>query len=174
MLKKCLIIVSVSLVLLACLKRDEYSNIPVIKYKSMWKSGNSLVIQFSFTDGNGDIGLKDDETYFPFGPCDKFYKNLIIDPYRMKNGEFILARKIVPSDCSPDTSILWDTVGYDQRIKYLVPETKDKTLQGEIEVTLNEVLDEFQGDTIKFRLILIDRELNKSKPIETDVIIVPL
>jgi hypothetical protein len=139
----------------------------------MWRVENSLVIQFSFTDGDGDIGLKDDETYFPFGPCDKFYKNLIVDPYRTENGKFILARKIIKSDCSPDTAVIWDTVGYDQRIKYIVPEGKNKTLEGEIEVTLNEVLTEFPEDTIKFKLILVDRALNKSNQIETDAVIIP-
>jgi len=81
-----------------------------------------------------------------------------------------LARKIVPSDCSPDTVTLWDTVGYDQRIKYIVQEGKDKTLEGDIEVVLNQVLDEFPNDTIKFKLILIDRDLNKSNEIETEIV----
>jgi len=160
-----------SIVLLSCLRKDDFSEIPIIEYTEMYQFEQSLVIKFSFTDGNGDLGLKDDETYYPFGPCDEFYKNLIIDPYRRENGEFVLARKIVPSDCSPDTVTLWDTVGYDQRIKYIVQEGKDKTLEGDIEVTLNEVLNEFPNDTIKFKLILIDRALNKSNEIETDVMI---
>ena len=158
---------------LSCLKKEDFSNIPVIKYKTMWRVEQNLVIQFTFTDGDGDIGLKDDEVYPPYGPCDDYYQNLIVDPYRIDHGEFVLARKVIKSDCSPDTAIIWDTVGYDQRIKYLVPEGKNKALEGEIEVTLNQVLDEFQGDTIKFGLRLIDRALNKSNYIETEAIIAP-
>lgn len=164
-------ILSVSLLLSSCLKKEEFSNIPEIEYLEMWRVENSLVVKFSFTDGDGDIGLKDDEVYYPFGPCDEYYKNLIIDPYRTENGKFVLARKIVPSDCSPDTVVVWDTVGYDQRIKFIEREGSQKALEGEIEVTLNEVLEEFPNDTIKFKLILIDRALNKSKEIETEAVI---
>jgi hypothetical protein len=159
------------LVFSSCLKRNQYSDLPIIKYKSIWRVDNSLVIKFSFTDGNGDIGLKDEEVYFPFGPCDKYFKNLIIDPYRREGGKFVIARKIVPSDCGPDSITTWDTVGYDQRIKYIFVEGKDKNLEGDIEVTLNEVLDEFPNDTIKFKLTLYDRALNKSNEIESETVV---
>lgn len=158
-------------ILPSCLKRDEFSDIPIIEYKSISQFENSLIVRFSFTDGNGDIGLKEDEDYYPFGPCDPHYKNLVVDPYRTVEGEFILARKVVPSDCGPDSITTFDTVGYDQRIKYIVPETRDKTLEGDIEVTLNEVLEEFPNDTIKFKLRLYDRALNASNEIETEVVI---
>ena len=171
-MRKNLIAVSlIALTFSSCLDKDSFSDIPAIEYIDMVQADRSLVVRLSFTDGDGDIGLKPDEDYFPFGPCDQYYKNLIIDPYRKVNGEYILARIIVPSDCSPDSITTWDTVGYDQRIKYIVPETKDKTLEGEIKVTLNEVLEEFPGDTIKFKLTLIDRALNRSNTIETDAVI---
>ena len=156
----------------ACLKKEDFSDIPKITYKEIYQVENSLVIRFAFTDGNGDIGLKESEDYYPFGPCDPYYKNLIVDPYRRVNGKFVLARKIVPSDCF-DTIVVWDTVGYDQRIKYIEPEGNIKTLEGDIEVTLNEVLDEYPNDTILFKLTLIDRALNRSNEIETDIILTP-
>lgn len=166
-----LIFIFTAVLFQSCLRRDEFSDIPSISYTEMYKLENSLVIKFSFTDGNGDIGLKDSEDYYPFGPCDPHYKNLIVDPYRKVDGQFILARKVVPGECGPDTIATFDTVGYDQRIKYIVPESKDKTLEGDIEVILNEVLEEFPNDTIKFKLRLFDRALNPSNEIESDVVI---
>jgi len=69
-----------TVVLSSCLRKDDFSEIPIIEFKEMYQIDQSLVIKLSFTDGNGDIGLRDDEDYYPFGPCDEFYKNLIIDP----------------------------------------------------------------------------------------------
>ncbi len=164
-------VLTLLVILSSCLRRDEFSNIPEIKYKEMYREDQSIWIKFSFTDGDGDIGLRDDMVYPPFGPCDEHYFNLIVDPYRTDNGEFVIARKPVISDCSTDSLIIWDTVGYDQRIKYIDPESSSKTLEGEIDVKLNEVLNEFPGDTILFRLRLLDRALNESNEIETDILI---
>ena len=108
---------------------------------------------------------------YPFGPCDPYYKNLIIDPYILENGNFILARKVILSDCSTDSLILWDTVGYDQRIKHMTPDGRDKSLEGDIEVTLNEACLEYPNDTVKFKLRLIDRALNTSNEIESEAVL---
>ena len=159
------------IVLTSCLKKDEFSNIPAIDYKEMRRIDNDIVIKFSFTDGDGDIGLTDEETSYPFGPCDPYYKNLIIEPYILENGNFILARKVILSDCSTDSLILWDTVGYDQRIKHMTPDGRDKSLEGDIEVTLNEACLEYPNDTVKFKLRLIDRALNTSNEIESEAVL---
>ena len=44
-------------------------------------------------------------------------------------------------------------------------------MEGDIDVKLNEVLSEFPGDTILFKLRLYDRALNMSNEIETEVLI---
>lgn len=169
-MRKLFAFILVTTLLASCLRRDDFSDIPEIEYKSIFRDDRSLVIVISFTDGDGDLGLKDNQTQYPFGPCDPYYKNLVVDPYRLVDGEFVLSRLIVPGDCGTDTNIVYDTVGYDQRIKFIEPTGKDKTLEGDMEILLNGVLDEFPGDAIKFKVRLMDRALNFSNEVETDVV----
>ena len=164
--------VSCSLVLLitACLDKETFSDIPEIGFEDIKPEGTSVIVKISFTDGDGDLGLKDSENFFPYGDCDPFNKNLIVDPYFLQDKVWVSGRYVVESDC-PDRE--YDTLGFDQRIKYLVPDGADKTLQGDIFVTLNDVLLTIPDDTVKFRITLIDRALNHSNEIETPAIITP-
>ena len=169
-MRKLISVLIVAILLYSCLDKETFPVEPVIVYESMAIDGNDVIVKFTFTDGDGDIGLKDDELYYPFGDCDKYNKNLIVDPYYFKDGEFVLGRFIRKSDCPGKT---YDTLGFDQRIKYIVPEGNNKTLQGDIYVTLNQAILTLPDDTIKFKLTLIDRLLHKSNEIETETIITP-
>ncbi len=69
--------ISVFLISLAlmtsCLEPDEISEIPKIKFKRLEfvdvdNGADSLKLTFDFEDGDGDIGLQDDETYSPYHP----------------------------------------------------------------------------------------------------------
>lgn len=164
--------------LLSCLNRDDFSEVPVITYKDMHIEGSSIVIKISFTDGDGDIGFREGEEYFPFGPCDEYHNNLLVDPYYMNDGEFVIGTVLdYDSKCypkpSPDTGYFPDTLGYYYRLAYLVPDGKDKTLEGDIFITLNQAVNEFPDDTVKFSIFLYDRALHKSNVIETPSIITP-
>jgi len=162
----------------SCLNRDSFSEIPEITFKEMNIEGNSIVIKISFTDGDGDIGFREGEENFPFGPCDEYHNNLLVDPYYMQDGEFVIGTVLdYDSKCypkpNPDTGYFPDTIGYYYRIAYLVPDGKDKALEGDIYITLNEALIEFPDDTVKFSIALYDRALHKSNVVETNSIITP-
>ncbi|MEQ8325125.1 MAG: hypothetical protein RIC15_04380 [Vicingaceae bacterium] len=162
----------------SCLKREEFSEIPKIEYRSMTVEGNDIELRISFTDGDGDIGFREGEEQFPFGPCDEYHYNLLIDPFYLKDGEYVIGTVLdYDSKCypksSPDTGYFPDTVGYYYRVAYLVPDGKDKSLEGDIYITLNEVLNEFPDDTIKFSIYLIDRALHRSNVVQTEALITP-
>lgn len=158
------------LVLFSCLEKEDFSYIPNLEFEEIFQQGNDVVVKFKFTDGDGDIGLRDIELDYPYGDCHPFNKNLIVDPYYLENGEYILGRFVRESDC-PDRE--YDTLGFDQRIRYIVPEGKDKTLQGEIYVTLNDAVIILPDDTVIFKIRLLDRMLNVSNEIQTTPIITP-
>jgi hypothetical protein len=162
----------------SCLNKEDFSEIPKITFKEMSIKGSSIVIKISFTDGDGDIGFKENEEQFPFGPCDEYHNNLLVDPYYMEDGQFVIGTVLdYDSECypkpSPDTGFYPDTVGYYYRLAYLVPDGKDKTLEGDIYITLNEALNEFPDDTVKFSIFLYDRALHKSNVVETPSLITP-
>src|SRR4051812_48389401 len=74
------------LLLAACRKVDEYPNIPALSYKSVTFSSNSLgqffTLTATVTDGDGDIGYKDDESNGDFDNSDltknPYYYNFVI------------------------------------------------------------------------------------------------
>ena len=156
----------ISLFFLACLDKEDFSYIPHIEYKEMLLNDNSIIVKISFTDGDGDIGLKDGEEG-PYAPCTDYHHNLFVDPYIMIDGEFKERvfldheSKCFPKH-APDTGFYPDTNGYVFRTAYLVPEGKDKNLEGDMYVTLNDALITFEGDTVKFQIKLLDRLIMKA------------
>ena len=60
-----------------CLPKEEFSNIPSISFEKLEyvKSNNninqdSINLTISFTDGDGDLGLSNDDVNFPYNPYD--------------------------------------------------------------------------------------------------------
>lgn len=164
-----------SMFLFSCLDKEDFSYIPKIEYKEMYQQDSSIIIKISFTDGDGDIGLRENEEG-AYAPCTDYHYNLFVDPYIKVDDQFV-ERYFLDRDSkcfpkpAPDTGYYPDTVGYYYRTAYLVPEGKDKNLEGDIYITLNDALITFRDDTIKFNIKLIDRAHNESNIVETEVII---
>ena len=71
----------ISFIVIGCDNNNDISEIPLISHESLIfkKSNNSivqdsLILTINFTDGNGDLGLSNEEIYFPYHPY-----NAIID-----------------------------------------------------------------------------------------------
>lgn len=69
-------IISIILLVSACYSAPDYSDIPSISYKALVfheseTTGDSLILRFNVEDGDGNIGLDDDETYYPYEPYDE-------------------------------------------------------------------------------------------------------
>lgn len=144
----------------SCRKTEDYPDTPEIEYKSFETYKDSAVFTFSFTDGDGDIGLRKSDTTGKFSVGQKYYYNLFLEYYEMKNGQFEKIDLIVP---------------FYYRIPFVDNEGRDKTLQGDISVTLTPFYYDFTSpyDTLKYEAYLVDRDLNESNIIETPELIKP-
>jgi hypothetical protein len=142
-------------ILISCSKKEEYPIIPQIEFLGMTKIFNPNlnlsdrgVLAISFKDGDGDIGLRDNEILPPYD------YNFFVNYYELQNGEEVRV-------------IIQDSTEFNARIPVLTPDGNVKAIKGEIEDTL--FIYNFQSsfDTIKFDAYLVDRALNKSNTIST-------
>ncbi len=155
----------------ACKKYEEFPPEPVIKYLDfiMLRDSEGIdqrgVLKFSYTDGDGNIGLYSEDTVAPYD------YNLFIKYFELQNGVFKEIFLITPTYIN-DSTIVYDTATFNGRIPILTPAGKNKAIRGEIEDTLNvnNILSPF--DTIKFEVYIMDRDLNRSNTIATPPIVV--
>lgn len=136
----------------SCMKRPDYPDYPIIKFKDFIPEGDSAKLIFEFTDGDGDIGLRPQDTVPPFDA------NLFLKYYEQREGVFVEIEPIIP---------------FNYRIPDISRKGKIKTLEGEIMVRINYYYDFASPyDTIKYSAYIVDRALNKSNVIETNPIVV--
>ena len=153
-LKTTLLTVVMLLLLAGCHQWPEYPDEPQIEFveyqllidkDSIPQKG---VIVFSFTDGDGDIGLDDSETEYPYD------YNLFIEYFEMHDGQW----KSYINDSG-------DTVNFNGRIPVLTPEGNDKAISGTIYDTVG--INRFNDvDTVKYIVSIKDHALNESNKIE--------
>lgn len=147
----------------SCIKRDEYPIVPAIEYKDFLKVGNGLgyddkgILVLTYTDGDGDIGLRQGDTFFPYNPGSQYYYNFFITYLEKQNGEY----KEVALPFSNNA-----------RIPMLSSTGSDKPIKGEIQMELyiNNYTSPY--DTIRFRAYITDRALHHSDTITTPDIII--
>ncbi len=158
-----LILVMSSLVSSSCRKREVYPDEPVISFYSFTKinSGlgydNKAILNISFTDGDGDIGLKDEDTLAPYNIDGDYYYNMLISYFEKQNGTYVKVDLPVENN---------------YRIPYFEADLAELGIKGNIEVELfiNNVVSDY--DTIKFSCYIYDRALNKSNTVETPEIVI--
>ena len=169
-----------ALVVVACQKPVEYPIEPRIEYQGfsyLFNADSTFsgqgVISFSYTDGDGDLGLNDVDTLPPFGFNDAHYYNLVIDYLKCVNGEFIktpLLSPHVPTHPG-DTLVLYDTVTFNARFKRLRDSDEPKAISGTMDYTLTVQNPLLPNDTVMFEIRILDRALHVSNVIQTDPII---
>lgn len=167
MLKKIVTYAIVASVLLTvsigCLREETYPVIPEIKFEDFILLLNTQtgtiqrgVLKISFKDGDGDIGLNQNDTAAPYD------YNLIIDYFEIQNQDTVQIYLVDP--------ITGDTSTFNARIPVLTPKGSDKSIKGEIEDTLFIYDPTSDYDTIMFRVYLLDRALHRSNIIQTPLI----
>jgi len=159
--RNCLLILLAALVFFTgCKKADEYPIEPVITFKSLTTTKDEqgrdhyAVVEISFTDGDGDIGIDDSEINIP--PFTGEYANNVhINYYFYDNG-------IWTSDSQ------YNDVG---RIRVITPEGNQKAIRGDIK---KETISLPPLDTllVRFEVYIYDRALHKSNIITTPEIVV--
>jgi hypothetical protein len=160
-----LLAVVVSVALFSCIEQREYPIEPAITYKNFTieKSAagtDSLgFLTIEFTDGDGDVGLSQSDTFPPYDTSSEYYYNFFITFYQSTGGTFQAI-----------------TTPYNSRIPDVNPDNIDKDLIGDItiEIDLNILSLVLNSDTIKMEAYMVDRALNKSNVIETPAFVLDL
>ncbi len=155
------------LMVFACQKPTQYSDIPYIEFVSfvlkdtidnpeLQNPVKMGILKFSFVDGDGDIGLRQEDTVPPFDTSSVYFYNLYFDMYEIKNG------KINQVDLPFSLNF---------RTPYVVPAGQNKTLKGWIltEFTYNFPL---QYDSIYYTFYIYDRAQHMSNIASTDTIVI--
>lgn len=149
----------------SCKKAEEYPIIPAISFKDLYSTRDSLghdaflTVKITLTDGDGDIGYYSVESHKNDPIFDdansQYYHNFRIDSWHKVFGVWTLS----PTDIS-------------SRIPYLTPDTKNKALKCEIEVTPVVLNVGLVNDTTRYEIFIYDRALHKSNVITTPEIII--
>lgn len=170
------------MLLTTCQKKEIYSTIPAIEYKSatFYKSANGtdslMVLAFTFKDGDGDIGLDQGDTFPPFQASrdrynrasNPFHYNLNIDYYELIDNQFSLILQELEPDSVPP---IYDTLKYNFRVENITPEGRHKAIRGDIEVHIFPSPQPFAKDTVLYKFFIYDRALNKSNVTQTPTIV---
>ena len=134
----------------ACREIKEFSPIPYIEFVSLTKIDNGTdkdekgILKIYFTDGDGNIGLENNENDSSF--------NFFIDYYEKQNGSFVKVDLLST---------------FNARIPMLNNSDEDKALEGTIEIETYIVNYISTYDTVQLECWLIDRDSNESNHIFT-------
>ena len=163
-----------ALATLACQKPVEYPIEPKIAYEGftyLFNADSTFsgegVISFSYTDGDGDLGLDDSDTLSPFGFNDAHYYNMVVDYLKCVNGEFVKT-PLLSWNAQTQT---YDTVTFNSRFKRLRDSEEPKAISGKMDYTLTVQNPFSPNDTVKFEIRILDRALHESNVIQTEAII---
>ena len=142
----------------ACKKRESFSDIPYLEFRhyelkdSVDALGNITKLcelHIYFTDGDGDIGLFNDDTIAPYD------YNLFVNYFEMHNDSLQQINVNPP---------------YHIRMPNLTPTGQNKSLKVDVKYDVNVTYR--NSDTIKFELKLFDRALNESDWVSSPLIII--
>ena len=150
-------------VLMSCLKPEKFPPEPEIGYKSFVILSDSAKLTVTFQDGDGDIGLNDSDTNAPYDTSSIYHYNLFAQ-YWEKDDVLGWVQG----------TVLGDPIEFRYRTPIITPTGQNKALKGEIEMTLEPLyynITSSQSDTIKYKIMLVDRALNESNWVDTEVII---
>lgn len=150
-------------ILVSCFKKENFPSTPEISFKSFAILGDSARLEISFQDGEGDIGLDPSQTEAPYDINSKYHYNLYLVYYEKKD----------VGGWQPGLDLNGDTIVFRNRVRPIYT-GKPKSIKGTLVYTIEPIFYNqlsADNDTIKYKIQLIDRALNESEWIETDVII---
>ena len=173
MKKTITILFAILIAMAACKKKVEYPIEPKITFDGLSYLMNAdstltgeVILTIGYTDGDGDLGLDDADTLYPFGPNDPHYYNLIIDYLKWDGTAFVETPLLSWNQQSQS----FDTVSFNALFKLPVFNDEENAISGIIEYTMMVFNPLSPNDTIKFRAHILDRALHESNTIETDAI----
>lgn len=142
----------------SCIEDTNYPVEPKIKFESFRKvnQDSTGIITLSFTDGDGDIGLSESDTLYPYDST--YFYNFFLYIFERKNGQYDSVQTSIP---------------FHGRIPLLENVEEGESIEGEIEMELDIFsMDVFiPGDTVVFDIFIVDRALHHSNTVRTSPII---
>ncbi|MDP3461693.1 MAG: hypothetical protein Q8S18_02775 [Bacteroidales bacterium] len=162
------------LTVISCQKFEEYPDEPYIEFREFGLIVNPQtgisekgILRIFYRDGDGDIGLEQGDTLFPFQEDGDYYYNLLITYYEQQNGVFTE----VPLVSWNNITQQYDTLTFNARMPLLLPKDQKKSIKGIIdnEMFIYNPLSAY--DTIQFRVKITDRALNVSNEVVTPPIV---
>ena len=174
MMRKSLVILASFLIALtACQEKVEYPIEPRVSYQGLSYLMNAdstltgeVVLRIGYTDGDGDLGLDDADTIYPFGPNDPHYYNLLIDYLKWDGTQFVETPLLSWNQQTQS----YDTISFTARFKRLVFTDEEKPISGTMECTMPIYNPLSPNDTVKLRVRIMDRALHLSNSVETEAI----
>lgn len=158
----------------SCRKFETYPLEPYIEFREFELLMNPVsgitdqgVLRVFYRDGDGNIGLEQGDTTYPFEPGGSYYYNLIITYYEQQHGVFTE----VPLLSWNSNTQQYDTLTFNARLPLLLPKNQKKSIKGIIENQLFIYNPLSAFDTIQFKVKIIDRDLNISNEITTPPIV---
>lgn len=114
----------------------------------------SMLIKF--TDGDGDIGLNESDTFPPYNFGSEFYSNLYFNYFEFVNG----AWERIYLGVDPVSGDTMNPFAY--RIPVLETDGRNKALEGEIEIDMpSGYFSPFtDSDSLRYEVVLYDRALH--------------
>jgi hypothetical protein len=159
LMKRFLFLNAVIAILTGCVRSEEFPPEPVLKFKSIRTTPDSAVIVMSFSDGDGDFGLRQSDTTGIFADCLRRY-NLYCEYYELENGEW---QPLVIDPCLDPNA-----VPFFYRIPWAEPTGQIKSQEGEIQLVITPFyFIPGPNDTCRFEIQAIDRSQNLSNVIRT-------
>ncbi len=153
---RCIVFIGVLLIVLpSCKKPEKVSEIPAIKFiglpvkDTLDELGNTIrraKLIFSLIDGDGDIGLKENDTMPPYDQGSKYYYNLYVDLYVKHNGQLVPLPLTTP---------------FYYRTKYIEPQGINKVLRCTLMVDMTFNLP-MTFDSCDVVFYMYDRSLHQS------------
>ena len=149
--------------------KDNVSSVPkltlggIYKFNSGYGYDSFVEIDLGYEDGDGDVGLDDADTLWPFGYKQREFYNLKVY-YQQKIG----TQWIYPMNPLMGPT---DTLVLHERIRNITPSGMNKAIHGNLVLTLPARPFQYRGDTVRFTIQLTDRALHKSNVVVTPSIL---
>ncbi len=163
LMKKIAKIALIGLIALSCERSQQFPDEPFVRLEEYEVVGANvdpdspnehIRIKFYFTDGDGNIGLEDNQLAPPHCETCEHYFNLFVNVYSKEDGVFEL------------------NYPYPARIKNLTPNAQNQSLEGHMEYKID--IANRLSDTLRIDFYLEDRDLNASNTEMTPEIFVDL
>jgi hypothetical protein len=151
---------TMALIFAGCKKTNDYPIEPVITFKSLTVVKNAqgydhhVVLVFSFTDGDGDLGLNAGDT---------------VAPYR---GEYSNVVHVLFYGDTTGSFTHWSTFDDLGRIPVITPEGNQKGIRGDIQKDPIYLPANMSNLPVRFEVYIYDRALHKSNVITTPAVVV--